>query len=113
MLKLYSDKDFLTEIHRKRVFPLLFDLYFSKNDLLLKYYRLTDDVSSCDFIVFPIDYSHFIKFKDAFNNLHQLAKKLNKPVWIYTAGDYGFTNYIKNSYTFRLAGFHIKLSNAR
>lgn len=111
MLKLFTDINFLTETHRKTVFPLLFDLHFLKNNDLSNYYTLVDEVLKCDIVIFPIDYSRFIKFNGAVNNLQQLAKTFNKPIWIYTGGDYGFTNYIKNSYTFRLGGFHSKLSN--
>ncbi|MEN3322504.1 exostosin family protein [Mariniflexile soesokkakense] len=109
MLKLYTDIEFLTESHRKEVFPLLFDLHYLKNELLFNYYQLVDDASISDVVVFPIDYVRFIKFKSAFNKLQQLAKQYQKPIWIYTGGDYGFSNYIKNSYTFRLGGFDSKL----
>ena len=111
MLKLFTDQTFLTEAHRKSVFPLLFDLHYLKNKDLSDYYVLSNLVSSCDVIVFPINYSQFIKFTDAFKGLLQLAKKHKKPIWIYTAGDYGFTTYIKNSFTFRLGGFDSKLSD--
>ena len=112
MLKLYTNTDFLTEAHRRKVFPLLFDLHFLKNAELSNYYELVDEFIKCDIVVFPIDYSEFIKYTEAFNNLQQLAKKHHKPIWIYSGGDYGFTNYIKNSYTFRLSGFDSKLSDA-
>ncbi|MBP0904536.1 exostosin family protein [Mariniflexile gromovii] len=109
MLKLFTDQTFLTEAHRKSVFPLLFDLHYLKNKELSDYYVLSNHVSSCDVLVFPINYSQFIKFPKAFKSLLQLAKKHNKPIWMYTGGDYGFTTYIKNSYTFRLGGFDSKL----
>ncbi|CAH8295219.1 exostosin family protein [Mariniflexile fucanivorans] len=111
MLKLYTDIQFLTEAHRKSVFPLLFDLHYLKNEKLSDYYVLSNDVSNCDVIVFPTNYSQFIKFSKAFKNLLQLAKKHDKPIWIYSGGDYGFTTYIKNSITFRLGGFDSKLSD--
>ncbi|MFD0989547.1 exostosin family protein [Mariniflexile jejuense] len=111
MLKLYTNTEFLTETHRKEVFPLLFDLHYLKNSELLNYYQFVDDASKSDVIVFPIDYTSFLKFRNAFGNLQKLAKEDEKPIWIYTGGDYGFTNYIKNSYTFRLSGFDSKLSN--
>lgn len=111
MLKLYTDTNFLTEKHRKEVFPLLFDLYYVKNDVLQDYYQIVDTVSASDIVVFPIDYSKFLKFREAFQNLLHTAKMHQKPIWIYTGGDYGFTNYIKNSYTFRLGGFQSKLNS--
>lgn len=109
MLHLYTNTDFLTEKHRKEVFPLLFDLVFKKNDVLLGKYQLVDAVSKADVVVFPIDYSVFITYKTEFSALLKQAKSHNKPIWVYTAGDYGFTNYIANAYTFRLGGFDSKL----
>lgn len=105
MLKLYTNPSFLIEKHRKSVFPLLFDLHFLSNETLLEYYILVDTVQECDIVVFPIDYVQFLKHKTAFSKLNEAAKRNDKPIWVYTAGDFGFTNYIKNSYTFRLGGF--------
>jgi hypothetical protein len=62
--------------------------------------------------VFPIDYTRFIEHKKAFDALLKASKTHSKLLWIYTAGDFGFTNYIKNSYTFRLGGFESKLSQS-
>lgn len=109
MLKLYTDSKFLNEIHRKSVFPLLFDLYFLKDEVLLEHYKLVDSVLECDIVIFPIDYAKFLKERVAFLALQKEAQTHNKPIWIYSGGDYGFTNYIKNSYTFRLGGFKSKL----
>ena len=110
MLKLYTNTQFLSETHRKKVFPLLFDLFILKTVTLKSYYVLVDSIVKCDIVVFPIDYTHFLQHKSSFETLSFKAKKYNKPIWIYTAGDYGFTNYIANSYTFRLGGFHSKLN---
>ncbi len=105
MLKLYTDTSFLSDEHRKTVFPLLFDMHFEKSEKILCHYVLTDSIVDCNIVVFPIDYARFINFENECRQLLQLAKKNDKPIWLYTAGDYGFTNYIKNSYTFRLGGF--------
>lgn len=109
MLKLYTDKSFLTEKNRSIVFPLLFDLFYLNSKTLKKYYNVVQSIEKSDIIVFPIDYSKFLKSKEALNSLIKLSKEHDKPIWIYTAGDYGFTNYINNSYTFRFSGFHSKL----
>ncbi|WP_147678604.1 exostosin domain-containing protein [Algibacter pacificus] len=109
MLKLYTKKEFLTETYRRQVFPLLFDLVFLNNKTLLEHYRIVDTVSDADIVVFPVDYGMFLKQNAAFISLLQLAKQHQKPIWIYTAGDYGFSTYIANSYTFRLGGFDSKL----
>ena len=109
MLKLYTNKEFLTETYRRQVFPLLFDLVFLKNKILLEHYILVDTIEVADIVVFPIDYAVFFKHNTAFLSLLKIAKQHQKPIWIYTAGDYGFTNYIDNSYTYRLGGFNSKL----
>ena len=110
MLKLYSNTNFLSETYRRQVFPLLFDLVFKPNQELLSLYHITDTITDADVVVFPIDYAVFIKHEQASQELLQLAKQHQKPLWVYTAGDYGCTNYIKNSYTFRLGGFDSQLS---
>ncbi len=109
MLKLYTDKKFLNTKHRSKVFPLLFDLFYLKSETLTLYYTIVDAVKDCDIVVFPIDYSSFFKEHSAFNKLNTIAKNNNKPIWLYTSGDYGFTVYIANSYNFRLGGLHSKL----
>ncbi len=109
MLKLFTDKTFLTEAHRKSVFPLLFDLHYVKNNDLSDFYKLVDRVSDCDVVVFPMDYGVFYKHQEAFSKLNKEAKHHKKPIWIYTAGDFGFTVHIPNSYVFRFGGFHSKL----
>lgn len=111
MLKVYTDKTFLTESYRKYIFPLLFDLHYVKNNESLEYYQLVDEAKDSDIIVYPIDYAVFFKHLDALKQLNQFSKEHDKPIWIYTAGDYGYTNYIHNSYTFRFGGFHSKLSD--
>lgn len=111
MLKLYTNTDFLTETYRRQVFPLLFDLVFKENKILLSKYSLIDSVEASDIIVFPVDYAVFFKHKKEMTLLLNLAKEHQKPIWIYTAGDYGFTNYIPNSYTFRLGGFDSQLDD--
>lgn len=112
MLKIYTDTQFLTKTHRREVFPLLFDLWFLKSEKLNQYYKLVETVEACDVVVFPINYTSFLKNRTALNNLLKQSKTNNKPIWIYTSGDFGFTNYISNSYTFRLGGFDSKLSQS-
>lgn len=111
MLKLYTNKEYLKETYRNTVFPLLFDMHFLNNKILQEYYTLVDAIEDCDMVVLPIDYVSFYKSANAFSELRIAAKENNKPLWIYSAGDYGFTNYIPNSYTFRLGGFDSKLND--
>ena len=111
MIKLYTNTNFLSETHRKSVFPLLFDLHFLKDEVLLQYYQIVDTIEASDIVVFPIDYAKFLNFRTDFLNLQKAAKVNNKPIWMYSGGDYGFTNYIENSYTFRLGGLDSKLDD--
>ena len=112
MLKIYTDQNFLTENYRKEVFPLLFDISFLKTKKLNQEYQLVENVVVSDIVIMPIAYVSFFKHKVAFKALLAAAKENNKPLWIYSAGDFGFTNYIDNSYTFRLGGFDSKLSTS-
>ncbi|WP_372757968.1 exostosin family protein, partial [Mariniflexile sp.] len=111
MLKLYTNTQFLTETYRRQVFPLLFDLVFVKNEDILNFYQLVDTIEACDVVVLPINYATFLKHRTSFSELRISAKKHQKPIWIYTAGDYGFTTHIKHCYTFRLGGFHSQLND--
>ena len=110
MLKLYTNIKFLTEANRRQVFPLLFDVVYTKNEDLLKVYRVVETITQADVVVIPIDYSKMIKHTAALSQLSELATKHSKPLWVYTAGDYGVKVPIKNVYNFRLGGFHTKLS---
>ena len=50
MLKLYTDKTFLNEQHRSKVFPLLFDLFYLKSEIKAVHNNLDfRNVSSSDF----------------------------------------------------------------
>lgn len=109
MLKLYTNKLFLTQEYRSEVFPLLFDLHFVVNTTLQKYYCLVDSVLESDYVVMPINYLRFKTHKAAFNELQNEARQFNKIMWVYTAGDYGFTIREPNTITFRLGGFKSKL----
>lgn len=109
MLKLYTNTNFLTEAYRRQVFPLLFDLVFKQHQKLLEKYSIVSNVNDANIVVLPIDYAVFFKQREPFLALLKAANTANLPIWIYTAGDYGFTNYIPNSYTFRLGGFDSKM----
>ncbi|MEM5539834.1 exostosin family protein [Olleya sp. AS48] len=112
MLKLYTNTNFLTEAYRRQVFPLLFDLVFKQNQKLLEKYSIVSNVNDANIVVLPVDYAVFLKQREPFLGLLNAAKTAKLPIWIYTAGDYGFTNYIPNSYTFRLGGFDSKMDKS-
>lgn len=110
MLKIFTNTQFLTEAHRREVFPLLFDLHFLKSEKLKNYFVIVNTVETSDVVVLPINYTSFVKNISAINNLLKQAKEHSRPLWIYTSGDFGFTNYIPNSYSFRLGGFNSQLN---
>ncbi|GAL67605.1 exostosin domain-containing protein [Jejuia pallidilutea] len=111
MLKLYTNTDFLVEAHRREVFPLLFDLVFKKNKNLLRYYQIVEDIKIADVVVCPINYEAIFKHhRIALNALLDTSKKHNKTLWVFTAGDYGFTTFLPNVFTFRSGGFNSTLS---
>ena len=111
MLKLFTDNKFLTEENRPYVFPLVFDLYYSKSQFLYQYYNLTEDLSDADIVILPLEYAFMLKHHK--NYLHQFfikVKETNKPIWIYTGGDFGISLKDEQMYNFRLSGFKSKLN---
>lgn len=110
MLKIYTDKTYLNEEFRRLIFPLLFDLWYLKNNNLESYYELVDDIELSDIVIVPVDISYFFKNNkiEWLFNFIKNANQLQKKVWVYSAGDFGIT-LRKNIYTFRLGGFHSKL----
>lgn len=109
MLKIYTDKRFLSEKYRKQIFPLLFDMFFLKSKKTLSCYQFVDSIEFSDIVVFPIDYVCFFKYTKAYESLKEIAVTANKPIWVYTGGDYGFTINAPNFYTFRFSGFKSQL----
>ena len=112
MLKLFTDIKVLNEENRSYVFPLIFDLYFSKSLFLSEYYSLTDSIQDSDIIILPLEYAFMLKnHKNYLNPFFKKAKKHNKPIWIYSGGDFGFSLDDNQIYNFRLGGFKSKLND--
>jgi len=109
MLKIYTDKSFLTEAYRRQVFPLLFDLVYVKDKETLLNFEIVESIETSDVVIIPIAYQSFINNKKAYHYLITLAKKNQKKIWIYTAGDFGVTISQLDYVTFRLGGFKSKL----
>lgn len=110
MLKLYTDKSFITPENRRIIFPLLFHLTYKVNFKLSTYYSLVDAIEEADIVVVPIDICTLIKNKKKrwLDDFIDLAVEKNKMVWTYSAGDFGLT-LKKQVCNFRLAGFDSKL----
>lgn len=111
MLKLFTDIKLLNEENRSYVFPLIFDLYFSKSQFLSKYYSLTDSIKDSDIIILPLEYAFMLKnHKNYLNPFFKQTKQYTKPVWIYSGGDFGISLDDNQIYNFRLGGFKSKLN---
>lgn len=111
MLKLYVDIELLKEEYRSYVFPLVFDLHYSKSKFLSQFYSLSDDIAASDIIILPLEYAFMLKHhKKQLNHFFKNVKESNKPIWIYTGGDLGISVEDDQIYNFRLGGFKSKLN---
>lgn len=112
MIKVYTDITFVTQEFRKIIFPLLFDLFYVKNSRVSQKYSVTDFIDESSIVIVPVEIGYFFKnHKQAWLNCFiQDALRLNKVVWIYSAGDFGIT-LKEDVYTFRLGGYDSKLSD--
>lgn len=111
MLKLFTDIKFLNEENRSFVFPLVFDLFYAKSKILSNYYSLTDDINNTDIIILPLEYALMFKnHKSYLNQFLAKAKEIQKPVWVYSGGDFGMSLKDEEIYNFRLSGFKSKLN---
>jgi Exostosin family len=113
MIKIYTDRTFLTESNRRKVFPLLFDLHYVLNENLNRLYSITNSIEKSDIAVLPLSLNYFYDSgnKKYVNNFISKAKEAKKEIWIYTAGDYGITIADSDIYNFRVGGFHSKLND--
>ena len=112
MLKLYTDTKLINEGNRSYVFPLIFDLYFSKSKFLTQFYSLTDRMENSDIIILPLEYTFMLKKHDNYLNQFFIdATGFDKPIWVYSGGDFGKSFDEEQIYNFRLGGFKSKLND--
>jgi hypothetical protein len=112
MIKIYTDSSFVKPQFRKIIFPLLFDLCYGDNKKLLQLYQIVNSIEEADILIVPIDIAYFFKNKKK-QRLFDFIEKgntANKPVWVYSAGDFGIS-LNANVSVFRLGGFGSKLSD--
>lgn len=111
MLKFYTDITQLTSENRRRVFPLLFDWFYLENPKVKEYFIFVDTIEAADVCILPVDLGYYLhsKRKHEMNLFIASAKKQDKKVWVYSAGDFG-TSFSDEVITFRLGGFHSKMN---
>lgn len=111
MIKIFTDKDYVTEQYRKIIFPLLLDLCYLKNLDISKNYVIVDKIEESDIVIVPVEINYFFK-NGKMNILLEFIQKANiyhKKVWLYSGGDFGKT-LKEHVFTFRLGGFDSKLN---
>ncbi|MBT8323868.1 MAG: glycosyltransferase family 47 protein, partial [Winogradskyella sp.] len=112
MIRLYTNTDLLTEKNRSYVFPLLFDLHYVKNDSLTSIYTLTSSPAEADVLVMALEFNFAQRhFKKLYKEIKATAKLINKPLWVYTGGDFGYTIKEPLIFNFRLGGFKSTLNS--
>lgn len=112
MIKVFTNVNYLTERYRKVVFPLLFDLFYLKNETLLACYHLVDSIDECDIAIVPISIDTYYREKktEELDDFVKKAKQKGKKVWLYSGGDFGITYKDTDVFTFRLGGFNSKMN---
>lgn len=112
VIKIYTDRTYLTPQYRKIIFPLLLDLCYINNLNLLKIYQLVNTIAEADVVIVPVQIAYFFENNKErwLNEFIKEANGLKKKVWVYTAGDFGIT-LTAIVYTFRLGGFNSKLDD--
>lgn len=106
MVAVYTDSTYLTEAHRKHVFPLLFYLHYYQHKTLLEHFTLVASIAYADVCIVPVTVEYYYK-KGKLEELETFintARNAGKAVWVYSYGDAGFT-LPYDVITFRLGGF--------
>ncbi|MFT5752470.1 MAG: hypothetical protein ACI86L_001983 [Dokdonia sp.] len=116
MIKVFTVKSLLTPQNRPHVFPLLFDMHYNEepDPRLAIYYSFTDAPEDADIFVYPIDINGPFKHGKSRGVLDILEKwkNYNRPVWVYTSGDYGITLMDSRITQFRFGGFKSKFPSS-
>ena len=70
MIKIFTDKTYLTQEYRKIIFPVLLDIHFLKTKNALDNFQLIDDIEKADVVIVPVAINYFFK--------HKKQKELNQ-----------------------------------
>lgn len=112
MIKVFTDKKYLTQEYRKIIFPVLLDMHFLKSTIAVTNFQLIDDIEKADVVIVPVAINYFFKHhkQKELNQFIDTALAKNKKIWVYAAGDFGIT-FRKDVTVFRLGGFKSKLAD--
>ena len=112
MINYFTDKSFLIPENRKRVFPLLFQIHYLKNENIVAFYQVQNSIETANLVIVPLDIIYFFNSKTQkwlYNFIDEALKK-DKKVWVYTSDDLGIT-LNRPVYTFRFGGFESKMND--
>lgn len=109
MIKIFTDEAYLTESHRRFVFPLLFHIWYKKDAPLQNLYPLVNDPGEADVHVLPVSAEHYISSRSTdMDSFIRRALSLGKHVWVYSSGDLGIS-FGTQVTVFRFGGFASKM----
>jgi len=111
MIKIYTNKKFLNDSNRKRIFPLLFDMHYCQNTKTLESFCFTDSLEDAAIAVFPIDIISYLREDNEqyFQFWINEVSKYKIEIWVYAAGDFGTDLKEEKITTFRFGGYHSKM----
>ncbi len=109
MISIYTERNLITEQHRKAIHPLLLDLCFLENPhpSVAAHYRLTAFKEDADVYLFPLNYlsKEGQKNKAKCTDLLKLATSHKKKLMVYAGGDYGTSFRDPSIIVWRTSGF--------
>lgn len=110
MIKLFTDTKFPKPSNSYYIFPLMEQLEKVDSEIHLGY-SLVDDIKACDYTILPvsIEYLYRNDMKKMVSDFFITAEKYNKPILIFSGGDFGVTVKRSDVYTIRLGGFDSKM----
>lgn len=111
MIRIFTIRDLLTTENRKRVFPLLFDLYYVIDNKATEKFSLVENIGNATVAIFPVDVIYILNSRRGvlLREFIAAAQIAGIPICIYAGGDFGRT-FDENCHVFRLSGFRTKLS---
>ncbi len=112
MLKIFTNQNYLTIQNKGKYFPLFDELITNKNSKLYEKYCFVNTIEECDILILPLFLDYLLEKKDKkiIDFFKENAKKIKKPLWVFTSGDFGLTVKEDFVYVFKLADFETEKS---